>query len=225
MIILLLNHILLFSPIIIFPLVPPVSCSQHTGQLGSPWESTWRTWAYSGSFCVQHNTHENTLNLVRGWARLAQRKGMKLREKEGKWVKRRAWGSDQIIFQQFIRPLKECVIFSFKMQYLRIIRKKLITLTEATNGKQMHDSNEPDMEKKPMKRFWQGKGAEHIQATLPLLLPLWDAAAKITTHTECNSQHCCLDASFKMRRKECEIGAANLAAQNLFPQECFIFLA
>lgn len=50
----------------------------------------------------------------------------------------------------------------------------------------MHGSNEPDMEKMPTKRFWQGKkdfGAEHIQATVPLLLPLWDAAARIATHT------------------------------------------
>lgn len=82
---------------------------------------------------------------------------------------------EQTVFQRFIRPLNECVIFSLKKQYLRITRKKLIILTEATNGKQMHGSNEPDREKTPMKRFWQGKDhfrAEHIQATLPLLLPL-----------------------------------------------------
>lgn len=65
------------------------------------------------------------------------------------------------------------------------MRKKLIMLTEATNGKQMHSSHDPDTEKMPMKRFQQGKQgfkAEHIQATLPFLLLLWDAAAKIATH-------------------------------------------
>jgi len=72
------------------------------------------------------------------------------------------------------------------MQYLRIIGKKFIILTEATNGKQMHGSSEPDTEKMPMKRFWQDKEdfrPEHTQATLPLVLPLWDAAARIATHT------------------------------------------
>lgn len=144
-------------------------------------------------------------------------------KKEGKWVKRRAWGKQNKSSSNSFRPLKECAIFSFKMQYLRIMRKKLIILTEATNGKQMHGSSEPDTEKMPMKRFWQGKDdfrTEYIQATLPLLFPSWDAAARIATHTQCNSQHCCLDASFKMRIKECEIWAANFVSQHLFPQEC-----
>lgn len=58
------------------------------------------------------------------------------------------------------------------MQYLKIIIKNLIILTEATNGKQMHGFNEPDMEKMPKKKFWQDK-----EDFLSLLL-LWDATAR-----------------------------------------------
>lgn len=91
----------------------------------------------------------------------------------------------------------ERVHFSFKMQYLKIIIKKLIILTEATNGKQMRGFSEPDMEKMPKKKFWQYKEdfrAEQIQATLPLPPPVMGCNSKDHhTHTECISQHSCLD--------------------------------
>lgn len=82
------------------------------------------------------------------------------------------------------------------MQYLKIIIiKKLVILTEATNGKQMRGFNEPDMEKMPKKKFWQDKDfrAEKIKEHFLSLLLLWDATARITIHTECLSQHSCLD--------------------------------
>lgn len=82
------------------------------------------------------------------------------------------------------------------MQYLRIILRKPIVLIEATNGKQMHGSNESDMDKMPVKRFYQDKDdfrVEHIEAAL-LLLPLQDATTRIATHSHHNSPPCCLDA-------------------------------
>lgn len=50
----------------------------------------------------------------------------------------------------------------------------------------MHGSNESDMDKMPVKRFYQSKDdfrVEHIEAAL-LLLPLWDATTRSPhTHT------------------------------------------
>lgn len=82
------------------------------------------------------------------------------------------------------------------MQYLKIIIKKLIILTEATNGKQMHGFNESDTENMPKKKFWQDKEdfrTEQIQEHFLSLLLLWDATVRITIHTECISQHSHLD--------------------------------
>lgn len=156
------------------------------------------------------------------------------KKNDAKWMKRKTWSRKSKLSSNDLsdhwRNVNVNVKSFIKMQYLRIILRKPIILTEATNGKQMHGSNESDMDKMPVKRFYQDKGdfrVEHIEAAL-LLLPLWDATTRIATHSHHNSPPCCLDAWFKTREKKKKW---NKSYKLSFPEFistgmciCFIFL-